>query len=415
MQPAMARPAHLRHRAHRVVRLSPLVAAILLAVAPAALAAGPPYPDPVDGQAVYDTANLFQPETRTQAEGIIDAIEAQTKAEVVVYTQALGRDDITTEDAESDAKALMDQWGVGRAGLNDAARDPVRSRHAPSSTARCSCSPGRGSRSRTSRTTSARRSTRATMLPLLQEQQFDEALLGALGRGRDRDLRRDATGHAGGAAGAGHQPGPALPRSRGRPRGLRLRRHPLAGGHRRGRNRRSTRSRRGPAPRSWSTPSSPTTACRPEETEAAGDRADRPMGRRAEGLRRRAGDLLRHRSVAPARPGPALCRPRVRGGLPLEQRTPEDLRRGHAPVPTRGRLRRRPERGAHEGGRRRDAGARGPAPARSPDQRGRRPGRRADRRSWVSRAGRSPRGGASARTRSTSTTPRSSCRPRRPN
>ena len=119
MQRAMARLVHLRHRALRVARMSPLVAAILLAVAPAALAAGPPYPDPVDGQAVYDTANLFQPETRSQAEGIIDAIEAQTKAEVVVYTQALGRDDISTEDAEADAKALMDQWGVGRAGLND--------------------------------------------------------------------------------------------------------------------------------------------------------------------------------------------------------------------------------------------------------------------------------------------------------
>ena len=39
----------------------------------------------------------------SQAEAIVDAIEAQTKAEVVVYTQALGRDDITTEEAEADA------------------------------------------------------------------------------------------------------------------------------------------------------------------------------------------------------------------------------------------------------------------------------------------------------------------------
>jgi hypothetical protein len=73
----------------------------------------------VDGQAVYDTAGLFSQETRDQAELIIDAIESQSKAEVVVYTQALGRDDITTEEAESHARALMDQWGVGRRGVDD--------------------------------------------------------------------------------------------------------------------------------------------------------------------------------------------------------------------------------------------------------------------------------------------------------
>ena len=50
---------------------------------------GPPYPDPVDGQAVYDYAGVLRPATVAQAEAIVDAIEAQTKAEVVVYTQAL--------------------------------------------------------------------------------------------------------------------------------------------------------------------------------------------------------------------------------------------------------------------------------------------------------------------------------------
>ena len=80
---------------------------------------GPPFPEPVDGQAVYDFADVFQPETVRLAEQIIDAVEAQTKAEVVLYTQALGRDDITTEEAEAHAAALMDEWGVGRAGIND--------------------------------------------------------------------------------------------------------------------------------------------------------------------------------------------------------------------------------------------------------------------------------------------------------
>src|SRR5262245_64073872 len=124
MQPAMA----------RATKLLLAVAAALLLGAPMALAAspapsagataspppaGPPFPEPIDNQAVYDFAQRFRPETRQQAEGIIDAIEAQTKAEVVVYTQALGRDDITTEETASHAQALMDQWGVGRFGVND--------------------------------------------------------------------------------------------------------------------------------------------------------------------------------------------------------------------------------------------------------------------------------------------------------
>ena len=51
---------------------------------PSAPPPGPPYPDPVDGQAVYDYAGVFQPDTVRLAEQIVDAIEAQSKAEVVV-------------------------------------------------------------------------------------------------------------------------------------------------------------------------------------------------------------------------------------------------------------------------------------------------------------------------------------------
>lgn len=90
-----------------------------LAASPSPPPPGPPYPEPIDGQAVYDYAGLFSEAARQQAELIIDAIEAQTKAEVAVYTQALGRDDITTDETVDHAKALMDQWGVGRAGVND--------------------------------------------------------------------------------------------------------------------------------------------------------------------------------------------------------------------------------------------------------------------------------------------------------
>jgi uncharacterized membrane protein YgcG len=80
---------------------------------------GPPYPEPVDGQAVYDYAGVFQTDTVDKTEQIVDAIESQTRAEVVVYSQGLGRDDITPDEAEADARALMDEWGVGRARIND--------------------------------------------------------------------------------------------------------------------------------------------------------------------------------------------------------------------------------------------------------------------------------------------------------
>ncbi len=110
----------------RTISLIAIIGIWLLAMASSAFGAeasppppGPPYPDPVDGQAVYDYAGLFQPDTRVKAEQIVDAIESQTRAEVVVYTQALGRDDITTTEAETHAAALMDEWGVGRKGIND--------------------------------------------------------------------------------------------------------------------------------------------------------------------------------------------------------------------------------------------------------------------------------------------------------
>ena len=48
----------------------------------------------------------------------IDAIEARTGAEVVVYTQDSGTFP-TTDETRDKALALMDQWGVGRKGFND--------------------------------------------------------------------------------------------------------------------------------------------------------------------------------------------------------------------------------------------------------------------------------------------------------
>ena len=98
-----------------------LVGAWLLSAAPAVAAppaAGPPYPDAVTGQRVYDYAGIFSPATITAAESIINGIESRTGAQVAVYTQVKPESD-TLDKANSDALALMNQWGVGRKGFDD--------------------------------------------------------------------------------------------------------------------------------------------------------------------------------------------------------------------------------------------------------------------------------------------------------
>ncbi len=80
-------------------------------------AAGPPFPDPVDGQAVYDEPGVLRPDTVAELEQRIDAVEAETGAEIVVYIQV---DPGISEDANlAKAAALIDQWGIGRAGFDD--------------------------------------------------------------------------------------------------------------------------------------------------------------------------------------------------------------------------------------------------------------------------------------------------------
>ncbi|MEX1172028.1 MAG: TPM domain-containing protein [Chloroflexota bacterium] len=79
---------------------------------------GPPFPDPVDGQAVYDFAGVFSEATIAQAESMIDVIESRTSAELAVYTQVVDYG-VTTEESERRARALIDQWGIGRAGFDD--------------------------------------------------------------------------------------------------------------------------------------------------------------------------------------------------------------------------------------------------------------------------------------------------------
>ena len=180
----------LRHVARSVGSRS--ITAVLATVVAIALALGltlpalasepgPPFPDPVDGQAVYDTAGLFSQETRDQAELIIDAIESQSKAEVVVYTQALGRDHITTEEAESHARALMDQWGVGRRGVDDGLVI-LFDLDTTNEHGQVQLYAGPGFSSSYLSDDERQAIYQDVIVPLLADQQFDDALLATLGK-----------------------------------------------------------------------------------------------------------------------------------------------------------------------------------------------------------------------------------------
>jgi uncharacterized membrane protein YgcG len=102
---------------HRWARALPSALALLACSATVALAAGPPFPDPVDERAVYDEADILSAETEATLEARIDAIEAETGAEIVVYTQ--DDPDISEDDNLGNAAALIDQWGIGRSGFDD--------------------------------------------------------------------------------------------------------------------------------------------------------------------------------------------------------------------------------------------------------------------------------------------------------
>jgi uncharacterized membrane protein YgcG len=90
-----------------------------LAADPAAPPPGPPFPDPQVDRAVYDYAGIFSQAAIDEAESVIDAIEQRTAAEIVVYSQDTGEFAIDTSETEARARALIDQWGVGRAGFDD--------------------------------------------------------------------------------------------------------------------------------------------------------------------------------------------------------------------------------------------------------------------------------------------------------
>jgi uncharacterized membrane protein YgcG len=76
-----------------------------------------PFPDPVPGQRVYDPAGAIEPDIEQVLETKIHAIEDRSGAQIAIYVQV---DPLATPDSNlAAAKALLDQWGVGRKGFDD--------------------------------------------------------------------------------------------------------------------------------------------------------------------------------------------------------------------------------------------------------------------------------------------------------
>jgi len=84
---------------------------------PSFTASASAFPSPVAGQAVYDQADVLTAAVEASLEAEIDAIEARSGAQVVVYLQV---DPTATEESNTAAAGdLMDQWGIGRTGIDD--------------------------------------------------------------------------------------------------------------------------------------------------------------------------------------------------------------------------------------------------------------------------------------------------------
>ena len=97
---------------------SPTVTIVPVRSLDPATPSGPPFPEPIGGLRVYDHAGVLGARTIISLMLSIAVIEARTGAQVVVYTQVKPASD-TVAKAEADAMALMDQWGVGRRGIDD--------------------------------------------------------------------------------------------------------------------------------------------------------------------------------------------------------------------------------------------------------------------------------------------------------
>jgi uncharacterized membrane protein YgcG len=84
---------------------------------PGASTAENQFPNPVNGQSVYDPAGAFTPDVEKALESQVDAIRARSGAQIAIYVRV---DESATEESnQAAAQALLEQWGVGRKGYDD--------------------------------------------------------------------------------------------------------------------------------------------------------------------------------------------------------------------------------------------------------------------------------------------------------
>jgi hypothetical protein len=78
---------------------------------------GTVFPAPTLDRSVYDPAGAVSSESEAALEARIDAIEQRSGAEMVIYVRIAP--DVTDDSNLSDARRLMDEWGIGRQGFDD--------------------------------------------------------------------------------------------------------------------------------------------------------------------------------------------------------------------------------------------------------------------------------------------------------
>jgi uncharacterized membrane protein YgcG len=99
--------------------LAAVVAAVAGAAAPLAVTAQVQLPPPRDGVYVYDFAEIWTDTTEATAQRIAEDVRARTEAVIVIVSWPSGLSQVTPDIALADAREIMRQWGVGRAGVDD--------------------------------------------------------------------------------------------------------------------------------------------------------------------------------------------------------------------------------------------------------------------------------------------------------
>lgn len=117
----------------RVAHRAPALARLLAAVAAMAIAgsllvastlassslADLTLPPTREGVYVYDLAGIWSQATIDRAQQVAEQVRARTQAQIAVVSWPSEDFDVSTETAKTDARTIMDTWGVGRVDIND--------------------------------------------------------------------------------------------------------------------------------------------------------------------------------------------------------------------------------------------------------------------------------------------------------